>query len=152
MSNFFDTVSGMSYDEKTTWITTLVTGGVFAWYVATVLGSAAGGPLHEAPYRGPLLGAIALSVAAAVATAIVLSVAWPKEADRRDQRDRGIARLGTLVSYGFVTAGAVAALVLAFVEAPHFWIANAVYAGFANGAVAEGITKLIAYRRGYHPW
>lgn len=152
MSNIFDTVSGMSYDEKTTWVTTLVTGGVYAAYVATILGNAGGGPLHEVAYRGPLLGAIAFSVAATIATAILLSIAWPKDADRRDQRDRGIARLGTLVGYGFVVAGGVAALLLAFVEARHFWIANAIYAGFALGAVAEGITKLVAYRRGYHPW
>ena len=151
MSNIFDTVSGMSYDEKTTWVTTLVTGGVFASYVATILGSAAGGPLQEVAYRGPLVGAIVFSVAATIVTAIVLSIAWPKDSERRDQRDRGIARLGNLVSYGFVTAGAVGALVLAFVEAPHFWIANAVYTGFALGAVAEGLTKLVAYRRGYHP-
>jgi len=44
--------------------------------------------------------------------------------------------------------GGLAALVLALVEAPHFWIANAVYLAFVLSAVLGSLARLGAYHRG----
>lgn len=48
--------------------------------------------------------------------------------------------------------GALAALVLAMLEADHFWIAHALFVGFYASAVLEGITKVALHRGGVSSW
>jgi hypothetical protein len=93
-------------------------------------------------------GAILLNIVVRIA----ISVGNPREADRRDQRDREVKAFGERVGYGFVVLAAAAALVLALFEAPWFWIANAVYLGFVLSAVVSSIASLVAYRRGLPAW
>ena len=38
---------------------------------------------------------------------------------------------------------------LALVEAPHFWIANAMYVVFVIAAICGSAAKLVLYRRGF---
>jgi len=48
--------------------------------------------------------------------------------------------------------GALGALILAWMEAPHFWIANVIYLAFVLQAILSSVAKLVAYRRGLHAW
>jgi hypothetical protein len=87
---------------------------------------------------------------------MVLNIAWgifsPKDAGRKDQRDRQITRFGDSIGQSFVIIGGVAALVLAMLEAPFFWIANVIYLSFVLSAFLGSIARLVAYRRGLPTW
>ena len=76
-------------------------------------------------------------------------IAAQSESHKADARDREINRFGEHVASVVLGVGMVLPLVLAVVEAPHFWIANAIYAVFVAWAVFGAAVKLVAYRRGF---
>nr|WP_218881423.1 hypothetical protein [Leifsonia shinshuensis] len=108
--------------------------------------------LGPGAYVPLLLWTVGASIAANIVARIGISIGNPREADKRDQRDREIKVFGERVGQAFVVIGALAALVLALFEAPWFWIANAVYAAFVLSAVVGSIATLVAYRKGLPAW
>lgn len=152
MSNFFDTLGSMSHEERATWGSILVTILVIGGYVRTVLERSQAVALVEVAYVGPMIWSIGLGIAGAIAVAIVLGIAWPKDAGASDQRDREVGRFGEYVGRAFLVIGSLLALVLAMLQARHFWIANALFFGFTLSALLEGVAKLVAYRRGVPSW
>lgn len=142
----------MSIEEKSAWIMGAVAIGSYTVYLAVVLGLAASMPLVEVPYVGPLLWTVGGSIAASIALHVFLGILSPRDAGRKDQRDREIYRFGEYIGQSFVVVGGVAALLLALMEADHFWIANVIYMTFVLSAVLGSVAKLVAYRRGFQPW
>jgi Mn2+/Fe2+ NRAMP family transporter len=129
----------MATEERRAWIMAVVAVIAYAVYVAVVAGGASYGP------------ALLWTIGAAIVANIVLGILFAGR-DPRDQRDREIARFGDTVGQSLLVVGALAALVLALVEADYFWIANAIYLGFVLSAVLGSVAKLFAYRKGFHPW
>jgi hypothetical protein len=152
MSNIFDTLGSMSHEERTTWGSLVVSLLVIGGYGRTMIERAQLVPLVEVPYVGPMIWSVALGVAGVIVVAILLGIAWPKDAGASDQRDREIGRFGEYVGRAFLVIGSVIALVLAMLEARHFWIAHALFFGFFLSALLEVLAKLVAYRRGFHAW
>jgi hypothetical protein len=142
----------MSFEEKNTWVYALVTVVAFAVYLVIILRRAQGIPLAQVPYVGAMLWTIGGAIGAAIVGRILIAVAWPKDADKRDERDKEIERFGEYVGQSFVVIGALAALVLAMAEADHFWIANAIYLAFVLSALLGSTARIFAYRRGFQPW
>jgi hypothetical protein len=142
----------MSFEEKNTWLYALITVVAFGAYAATILGRAADGPLDEVPYVGAMLWTIGAAIVASIVGRIATAVIWPKDADKRDQRDKEINRFGEYIGQSFVVIGGVAAIVLAMAEVDHFWIANAVYLAFVLSALLGSTAKIVAYRRGLPSW
>ena len=138
----------MSYEEKGTWVSLVVSVVVYAAYVGVVLSRAGGGPLADVAYVGPLLWSVGAAVVAATVVRTAVEIARPSESFRSDERDRDLARRGTLAGQWGVTAGAVGALVLALVDADALWIANAIYLDFVAMSVTASVVTLVAYRRG----
>ncbi|NDO91132.1 hypothetical protein [Cellulosimicrobium composti] len=138
----------MSYEEKGTWVYLVVSVVVYAAYVGVVLSRADGGPLADVAYVGPLLWSVAGAVVAGIVVRIVVEIARPSESLRTDERDRDLARRGTLAGQWGVVGGALGALVLALADADTFWIANTIYLGFVVMAVVSSVVTLVAYRRG----
>ncbi|CAM5379083.1 hypothetical protein [Leifsonia shinshuensis] len=136
----------MSFDEKNAWAYLVVAVLGYATYLILL---AALGPGAYVPL---LLWTVGASIAANIVARIGISIGNPREADKRDQRDREIKVFGERVGQAFVVIGALAALVLALFEAPWFWIANAVYAAFVLSAVVGSIATLVAYRKGLPAW
>ena len=60
--------------------------------------------------------------------------------------------MGEYIGQSFLVAGALAAMVMAMVELPHFWIANALYLAFVLSGILATVTKLVFYRRGMPAW
>ncbi len=139
----------MTLEEKRAWISGIVTVVAYVTYVVVVLVRAAGGPLAEAPYVAPLLWTVGGAIVATIAANIVAGVLTPAEDSVADVRDQEIGRFGERVGSAFVVIGGVAALLLALLEAPHFWIANAVYLAFVLSAVLGAMASLAAYREGF---
>ena len=113
--------------------------------------------LADRPYVAPMLWTIGGAIVANIVLSIVVSIAREivrrnPEKDKKDRRDREIYHFGERIGQGFVTIGGVGALVLAMVQAPYFWIANALYLAFVLSAILASVSKVIAYRRGLPQW
>jgi hypothetical protein len=117
-----------------------------------VLGLAGSTPLTEVSYVAPLLWTVGASIAASIALHAVMGISSPRDAGRKDQRDKEIYRFGEYIGQSFVVIGGVAALLMAIAELDHFWIANVIYLTFVLSAILGSVAKIVAYRRGFQPW
>jgi hypothetical protein len=140
---------GVTAEQARAWIAGIVPALAYGVYVVVVLGRTGAGPITATPYVVPLLWTVGVSIVATIVGNIVAGLLIPAEDAQVDVRDREIGRLGERVGGAFVVIGGVAALLLAMAEAPHFWIANAVYLAFVLSAVLGAIARLAAYRWGF---
>jgi hypothetical protein len=142
----------MSFEEKGAWVSALVTVGTYVVYLIIILGRADGVRLAEVSYVSTMLWTIGIAIALQIIGRIAVAIAKPSEADKSDVRDKQINRFGDYVGQSLVVIGGLGALVLAMVEADHFWIANELYLAFFLSGIVAAATKLIAYRRGFQTW
>jgi len=142
----------MSSEEKSAWIMLVVPVVAYATYLAIILGRADGTPLAEVSYVSTILWTIGAAIAASIVLHIVVAIASPKDAGKKDERDREIYRFGEYTGQSFVVIGGVAVLIMAMAEVDYFWIANAIYLAFVLSAILGSVAKLVAYRRGFQPW
>jgi hypothetical protein len=142
----------MSFEEKSAWIMGVVAVGSYAVYLAIVLGLAGSTPLTEVSYVAPLLWTVGSSIAVSIALHAVVGISSPRDAGKKDQRDREIYRFGEYIGQSFVVIGGVAALLMAMAELEHLWIANVIYLTFVLSAILGSVAKIVAYRRGFQPW
>jgi hypothetical protein len=142
----------MSFEEKSAWIMGVVAAGSYGVYLAIVLGLAGTMPLVDVPYVAPLLWTVGASIALSITLHILMGIFSPKEAGKKDQRDREIYRFGEYIGQSFLVIGGVAVLLMAMVETDHFWIANVIYLAFFLSAILGSVAKIVAYRRGFQPW
>jgi hypothetical protein len=142
----------MSFEEKSAWIMGVVAVGSYSVYLAIVLGLAGSTPLTEVSYVAPLLWTVGSSIAASIALHAVMGISSPRDAGKKDQRDKEIYRFGEYIGQSFVVIGGVAALLMAMAELDHFWIANVIYLTFVLSAILGSVAKIVAYRRGFQPW
>lgn len=143
----------MSFEEKGTWVVTVIAVTTAAVYFAMILSQLPTTAVGDIDYQVPLLTAIGatigLSIAASIGVAILSSIVSGEDASKSDVRDRDINRLGEYVGGIVVTFGMIVPLGLALSEAPHFWIANAMYLIFVVSGLSAAVVKLVIYRRGF---
>ena len=142
----------MVYQERNIWSSLIVSVIGTIVYVVIVLRQADGGPLTDVDWAPIMLWVIGASIVGA----IVLSIAWgilagmfdPDGVGKSDQRDRDIAHMSTRVGQAFLIIAGLGVLVLCAFEADWFWIANAMFFGFALSSIVGGVASVVAYRRG----
>jgi hypothetical protein len=139
----------VSFEEKNTWIYGLASLLAGVAYLAIVGSQLPTTPVAEIDYVLPMIGVGVGSVVLTVVAIIVVSIAAPSEADKSDERDRLINRRGDQVGFYVLSVLALVPLALTFLEAEHFWIANALAAAFVLTAVTSAVVKIAAYRRGF---
>jgi hypothetical protein len=142
----------VGYEEKRAWIMMVVSAIAYAVYVIIILGRAGSTPLPDVPYVATLLWTTGIAVVTTILLTIVAVAQNPRDVGKKDPRDREINRLGEYIGQSFVAVGGVASLLLAMVEADHFWIANVVYLTFVLSAVTGSVAKIFAFRRGFQTW
>jgi len=142
----------MTAEEKRATVQLVCVLGAYLGYVTIVLVRAAGGPLTAVDYVAPLVGSILISIVVSIVVNIVVNAASSQGRDRKDARDRTIDRFGEHTGRWGLIGGATLALILAMLRVDPFWIANAIYLGFAVSGVVGGLSKLVAYRRGLQTW
>jgi cell division protein FtsW (lipid II flippase) len=142
----------MTFEEKGAWIMAAVAPITYVAYLAIILGRADTTPLAEVSYVSTMLWTIGVAIAASILLTIGVAIASPKDADKKDQRDREINRFGEYIGQSFVVIGGVAALIMAMAELDHFWIANVIYLTFVLSGIVGSVAKIVAYRRGFQPW
>lgn len=139
----------MGYKERGTYIDLIVAVGVFLKYVWDIFRLQLEVPLTEVAFRDPMFFAILISVVATIILHIVYAILSGSKDTQEDQRDRQISRFGDWVGMFPLSAGAMAGLLLAMYDLPHFWVANAIFAGFFVSSIVGSVTRLIGYRRGF---
>jgi len=139
----------MTLEERRSWTYLAVAVVAYGVYVGTVVTKAASAPLADVDYVPVMLWTIGIAIVGGIVINIGQAVFTPRRDQTVDVRDRDIARLGDRVGQSFLVIGALAALLLAIVEAPYFYIANVVYLGFVLSAVLSSVTKVVVYRRGF---
>jgi NADH:ubiquinone oxidoreductase subunit 6 (subunit J) len=142
----------MAFLEKSNWIVVVVAVPTLLVYVALVLPQVLSKPIVEVSWVQPMILAIVGFVVANVLGNVVAAASNPGEADKNDQRDREIDRVGERVGNWLIIAGSIAALVLAMARADHFWIANAIFLGGIAGALLSSVTKIAAYHGSFQRW
>jgi hypothetical protein len=142
----------MTPEEKRAWVMVVVSTVSYATYVVIILGRARTVPLAEVPYVATLLWTLGVAMVAAIVLHIAVTMLWPDQIGKKDQRDKEIHRYGEYAGQSFLVAGALAAMVLAMAEAAHFYIANVLYLGFVLSSILGSVLKIIAYRRGMPTW
>lgn len=144
-------MNDMGFEEKNVWLyglTTLVTTVI---YCLTILNRSRGIPLVETAYIAPMIWSIGAAIILSIIGHILMAILWPKEADKKDIRDKEIEQFGDYAGQVFLVMGGLCAMILAMVKANHFWIANAVYLCFALSSLLSSAVKIHAYRRGITP-
>ena len=142
----------MSYIEKNTWLFGGIVVVGYATYLVLLFTQAAGRPLEQTEYVVPMLGTIGGAIVAGILGAIVLSIVTRADRDNKgkpDVRDTEIEHAGERVGNSIVVIGAIGALVLAWLEIDHFWIANEIYLAFVISGLLGTMTRLGVYRRGF---
>ncbi|MFF4230842.1 hypothetical protein [Streptomyces sp. NPDC001820] len=142
----------MPYEEKSAWVMGVLAVGTYTGYLVVILGRAGDTPLAEVPYVAALLWALGISIVASIVLHTLVASFGPKDARKKDQRDREINRFGEHIGQSFVVIGGVAALGMSMAELDYFWIANAVYLAFVLSAILGSTARIVAYRRGFHSW
>lgn len=142
----------MAHEEKGAWIGLIVGVITAAVYGIVLIGRAAGEPLVDAPYVDAMLWSIGAGVVVTIVVTIAVGILTRRDGHGSDVRDRQISARAEHTARAVLVIGALAALVLALVEADHFWIANALFLGFFASSVLEGVTKIASYRGGVPSW
>lgn len=139
----------MSFEEKGTWTYTVIAVVAAVIYFAFVLGQLPQTAAGDIAFQVPLLATIGATIGSSIVAHIVVGIAAPDDAGKRDQRDSDINRYGEYVGGLVLGIAAVVPLILALAEADHFWIANTIFLAFVLSTTAGSIVKIVAYRRGF---
>lgn len=142
----------MSSEQKGVWIELVVAAATYVVYAIFVLDEVSQSSWTTAPYAPLMLSAIGASIVATIVIRIIVSIVSPKDAGKRDIRDRQIYRFGEYTGRWAVIAGAVIGLLLAVLHIDQFWIANEIYLACFLSAILAASTKLVGYRRGVPAW
>ena len=142
----------MSFEEKYIWVLGVLAAATYAVYLAVMIPRLGTAPVGEVPYIDAMLWTIGGSIVASIVITIILGIFSPRTAGKKDARDREIGRHGEYVGQGFVIAGALGAMILAWLEVDWFWIANEIYLAFTLSAILGFITKVVGYRTGLPRW
>lgn len=140
----------MSYTEKNTWVFGFIAVGGYAVYLALILSQ--GKPLEQTEYVIPMLSTIGGAIVVGILGGIVLAIVTRADRDNKgnpDVRDKEIEQAGERVGNSFLVIGAIGALILAWLEVDHFWIANEIYLAFVITGLLSALTRLAIYRRGF---
>jgi len=150
----------MSFEEKSTWVSSAATVLVSALYYNFILARLRVTPAAEIAYQWPMILAIGSMIGMTIAGTILMSIGTAvsseitgsgsvNEIDRTDERDKSINRRGELAGYYVSCVGMLGVLALAMLRYDQFWIANALYLAMMVGGLASAAAKLVAYRRGF---
>jgi hypothetical protein len=138
----------MSFQAKSTivMLTALIVS--YGWYGLQVFRLAADNSVDMVKYQPLVLIVVVPLVAIATIGQIVISALNPSEADSSDERDREIARRGSVIGGWIVSVAAIGVLFAAMAEVSHFWIFHLLLAGLVLAEVIDWTWRLVLYRRG----
>lgn len=149
----------MTAEERSVWVYLVGSVVAAAVYAGVVIPRALTQPIEDVSWIVPMLWAIGASVVFTIVGTIVSAIGSavrlaargrnPEFELESDVRDKEISSLGNRASATVVGFGIAGALIVTMLGLDHFWIGNLLYAAGFSGALAETITKIRLYRRGF---
>jgi hypothetical protein len=135
--------AGLSFQEKSLWVTMITTAVVYAYYFVRVLQIGNGEPAR----LGALFAlTVIVMIVVQIAAHVVLAVR--RKPEPTDERDRIIALVATRNSYYVLTVGIWCALGVGALSLGAFWLANATLLAFVIAELVGCGTQLVHYHRG----
>lgn len=142
----------MHFMEKMNWAALIVGLAALGWYALQIVPDMGVMAVDEIAWKGPmiqtLLGFLALLIAAIVIVAILDHKTLAKDDIVDDERDHSIERRGDAWSGHVLHAFAFLALVLLFLDAHVFWVANAIFLGSMLSGAIGLVIRVVQYRTG----
>lgn len=138
--------SSIAPAERSAWIYLVLAVVGYPVYLLLLYQGSPGVPLAEKAFVWPMIWTVAGSVVLSMVLHAVFRVYTDRDADRPDERDTAIARMGERVGSSFLIIGALGGLVLAMLDVDTFWIANAIFLGFFLSSVVSSVARVICYR------
>lgn len=140
----------MSFQEKSAIAMVASLTIVYGVYFAIVLRLWVENPAVDAFVYQPamIVATILPLVFLAVLSHIVIAVTNPKDAGASDERDHLVALRSEGIAGYILAVGVFAGVVLAMLQSPHFFIANALLLAWVVAEITEGMTKIALYRSG----
>jgi uncharacterized integral membrane protein len=142
----------MAFREKSSWVVLVVAIPILLIYMVLVVPQLISQPVAEIDWVPPMVFAIVGFIVANVLGNIVAAFTNPAEVEQHDLRDQQISQYGVRIGSWLIVAGACVALVLAMLEAPYFWIANALFLAGIASSITSATAKIAAYRGTFQPW
>ena len=149
----------MTAEQRSVWVYLAVVVITSTAYYAVMIPRAFSQPIEDVSWIAPMLWTIGFSIVGTIVGSIVGSIGGaiglairgiePKGQLEGDLRDKDIKRLGDHRGAIFSSSAMFGVLVLAMTGADLFWIGNLVFLAGTIGAFVEGVTKILAYRRGF---
>ncbi len=138
----------MSFREKTSWISLVLTLIGFGSYFVTLVYGETGGHAGHGYYIGYLIAVVvAITLIFIVSTAIVAAMA-PDDANAAlDERDRAISHRAAYFSYFLLVVGVLAAMASYHIGHGAFWLMNGLLGAIVLSEITRYIAQIILYRR-----
>jgi amino acid transporter len=134
---------GMTFREKSLWVSLVATLVIYAHYFVRVLQLGDGDAGRIAGlFIGTVIAMIVVSVVANAALAI------HRTPERSDERDRSYALTATRISYYVLMTGVWAALTVGALQLGAFWVIQAGLAAIVLGEIVRCGVQVYLYRRG----
>lgn len=149
MSKIFDTAKEMSFAEKGIWISSAITLVAYGLYCWIILARARNIPITDVSYGDVMLGCAVVVIVTSIVAHIAVAILSPKDADKKDQRDRDVGRYGDAIGYYVLVCAIVTVLILTVNGIDRFWIANGIYLSCTVATLWGSVVKITAYRRGF---
>jgi hypothetical protein len=145
----------MTFAERTTWVSVVVTPATAIGYFAVVLPRLQDQPAAEVSWVAPMLWAIGASIVGTIVGTILISIAAGIAnrgvlESKEDIRDKQINRYGDRITQAFIGIGAAGVLVLVMFEVAYVWIGSALFLLGSIGTMWGAIAKLRAYHGAFH--
>jgi hypothetical protein len=134
---------GLSFQEKSIWMTLVANVAVYAFYFWRVLAIGEGDPARVGALFGEV---VVLLIVVMVAGHVVLAIAHRPE--RKDERDRRVATLAARNAYYVLASGGFCALGVAALSVGTFWYAQALLLALVLAEITKSASQLVYYRRG----
>lgn len=144
-------LSDMSFEEKSTWVSLAAILFVYASYFSQVFEGLVNNNLNKGEVAGLFIGAVVILVIIQVVLQIILAASNSKDADRpNDERDRLFALRAGYASDWILSFGILTIAVAIFLkDLDSLWAANLLFLLFVISQVVSYALTLFFYRRGY---
>jgi hypothetical protein len=133
---------GLTFKEKSLWVTLVSTIAIFGYYFARAL------QLDDVPVLAGALFAGVVIVFAVLHAVVHAALALHKSPEPTDERDRLVSAKAARISYIVLMTGVWGALSVAALQLGTYWVAQAALLAIMLGEVSNCAAQLIYYRRG----
>jgi hypothetical protein len=141
---------GMSFRERTAWISVLTTGAVYGFYFWTVFRHGlTDGADHVGLLVGSVIVLVVLQIVLMIAMTVVAALRSPQDVSAPlDEREKLFALKASRVAYVVLSLGAASVMFTAYFGLGRLLICNGLFLALVLSEMAKSLTLIVHYRLG----